>query len=91
MENTSWDNLKEKLNNHYSWPSVYLFKFIIPNDESKTTTFISFFQDETDKINLNSSSTGKYTSISVHKKMNSAEEIIAIYEKATKIEGLIAL
>jgi len=91
MENTSWDNLKEKLNNHYSWPSVYLFKFIIPNDESKTTTLISFFQDETDKINLNSSSTGKYTSVSVHKKMNSAEEIIEIYEKATKIEGLIAL
>lgn len=91
MENTSWDNLREKLNNHYSWPSIYLFKFIIPNDESKTTTLISFFQDETDKINLNSSSTGKYTSVSVHKKMNSAEEIIEIYEKATKIEGLIAL
>ena len=91
MENTSWDNLREKLNNHYSWPSIYLFKFIIPNDESKTTTLISFFQDETDKINLNSSSTGKYTSVSVHKKMNSAEEIIEIYEKATKIEGIIAL
>ena len=37
------------------------------------------------------SKNGKYTSITITKMMNNADEILYIYEKASKIDGIISL
>ena len=83
-------SLENKLNETTQWPSVYMFKFIIPTDNRKIALIESMFGDEA-KIYTKESSAGKYISITIKVVMLSALEIIEKYRSAAKIEGLIAL
>ncbi len=85
-----YSGLLEKLKQQGNWPSVYLFKLIIPNDNQKLALTQQIFGAEA-HLTINKSRTGKYLSISVREMMISPEEIIDRYTKATEIEGLIAL
>jgi putative lipoic acid-binding regulatory protein len=83
-------SLEKKLNDTTQWPSVYMFKFIVPTDNRKIALIESMFGDEA-KIYSKESSGGKYISITIKVVMLSALEIIEKYRNAAKIEGLIAL
>ena len=85
----NFDNLRAHLELH-EWPSVYLFKFIVENDNAKMAQVSALF-DEMADISYHPSSNGKYVSVSVKEVMLSAEAIISVYEKAAKIEGIISL
>ncbi len=74
-----------------TWPRLYLFKFIVNADNQKVAKVQSLASTETAEINLNTSKTGKFVSITIKEIMISPEEVIAKYKEATKIEGLIAL
>ncbi|MEY2705806.1 MAG: hypothetical protein RL407_1868 [Bacteroidota bacterium] len=78
---------KEKLESSGSFPMLYLFKFIVPS--GKQTEVGLLFPGE--KIILKPSSAGKYVSITIQKRVENAEQIIALYEKASQIEGIISL
>ena len=82
--------LEEKLNETSEWPSLYMFKFIIPADLRKIALVESLFSSEA-KVNSKESSGGKYISITGRVVMLNALEIISIYREAAKIEGLISL
>jgi uncharacterized protein len=86
-----FDNLRERLNDLHTWPSIYLFKFIFLDDAQKTDQILELFDPKVDVMEIKSSSTGKYNALSVQKEVNSAEEIIAVYESVAKIEGVISL
>ena len=85
-----FDSLKEKLE-QMTFPSLYLFKFIVKSDLKKIAQIESLFHSERAEIRLQESSKGAFVSISVKEVMLSAEEIIDIYVKSSKIEGVIAL
>ena len=85
-----FDGLREKLSEDKNWPKVYLFKFIIPNDNKKLALAEALFGSEA-QVTLNKSRTGKYISVSARELMISPDEVIQRYEKANKIEGLISL
>jgi putative lipoic acid-binding regulatory protein len=85
----NFDNLRAHLELQ-EWPSVYLFKFIVENDNVKMAQVSALF-DEMADISYHPSSNGKYVSVSVKEVMLSAEAIISVYEKAAKIEGIISL
>lgn len=72
------------------WPNIYLFKFVIPNESQQIAEAVALF-NETAEISFHNSSNGKYTSVSVKEVMLSSDEIIAIYEKAASIKGIISL
>lgn len=83
-----WINsFREKLEQHYRWPSLYMFKFIVPKGK----------EDEIKKLfplhttNEKSSREGNYTSVTIQIMAPSSEAVIEIYQKAAVIEGLIAL
>ena len=78
---------KKQLDDHYRWPSKYLFKFIVPS--GKEGEFEDIFPGE--ELKFRSSKEGKYISISADVVMNSSEEVMDIYRKAYKIEGVISL
>lgn len=86
-----YDSLKKRLEKDFSWPSVYLFKFIIPSDNQKIALVESAFPSKESKINIRQSSNGKYVSISVKEVMMSPNEVIEKYQKLEGIEGLISL
>lgn len=83
-------SLRKKLNETVRWPEVFMFKFIIKADSQKMALIESMFS-ETAEIAHQPSTNGNYISISVKEVMTSTEEVIAIYEKAGKIEGVITL
>lgn len=85
-----FDKLKEVLNKHTIWPTVYMFKFIIPADNKKIALVESKFS-ETAIISQHESSTGKYISITVKDVMLNADSIIEKYKEMKGIEGLISL
>lgn len=84
-----FENLKVQLN-ALEWPSVYLFKFIVPNHNEKIAMVSALF-DENAAISYHTSSKGSYVSVSVKEVMLSSDSVIEIYEKAIKIEGIISL
>lgn len=81
------NSFREKLDNHYGWPSLYLFKFIVPTGREQEVKDLFPRHLTTDKL----SKQGNYTSVSVEVMMPSSEAVIEIYEKASRIEGIVAL
>ena len=80
-------SFREKLDQHYSWPSLYIFKFIVPQE--KVAELKALFPEHS--VTERASSKGTYTSITIQMMMPSSAAVIEIYQRASSIEGLIAL
>ena len=83
----NFDSFKEKLENEYEWPSLYMFKFIVPREQEGEV--VDLFPKI--EVSTKESSGGKYVSVTARFMANSSESIIDVYEKAQHIPGLIAL
>lgn len=81
------ESFREKLDKHYAWPSLYIFKFIVPAGREDQVKKLFPLHITTEK----SSKQGKYVSVTIQMMMPSSEAVIHIYEQASTIEGLIAL
>ncbi len=84
-----YDNLRVQLELQ-EWPNVYLFKFIVPNDTEKIAKITALFDDGSD-LNYQPSSKGTYMSVSAKELMIDVDSIIEKYNRASEIEGLVAL
>ena len=85
-----FDKLKAQLD-LMDWPNLYLYKFIIPNDNEKLALITALFNHETAEISYHESGKGNYVSISVKEVAVSVDAIIDKYQKASKIDGVISL
>tara|TARA_Y100000385_G_scaffold291944_1_gene374372 strand:+ start:5888 stop:6181 length:294 start_codon:yes stop_codon:yes gene_type:complete len=85
-------NLKEKLYDTTSWPSEYLYKFIVKVNQSKISTIESIFDNMGAVIKKIPSKNGNYVSISVNVVMKNPEFVIAKYKEVGRlVEGVISL
>lgn len=80
-------SFREKLDQHYAWPSLYIFKFIVPSGKEDQVKKLFPLHTTTEKQSKN----GNYISITIQMMMPSSEAVITIYQQAAAIEGLIAL
>ena len=87
MEEDRYNSLREKLDQHYAWPALYLFKFIVPKGSEDELRRLFPSNDVREKASAN----GNYTSFSIQMMCNSSEAIIEVYKKVEHVEGLIAL
>ena len=87
----NYASLKQKLEENVEWPSVYLFKFIIPADNIKLAELQSLFDSTEAQITTRSSKNGNFVSVSAKEMMINAERVIDRYKQAAKIEGIISL
>lgn len=83
--------LKEELSTTSTWPSEYLYKFIVPSDLKKIVEIESTFNDMGAVIKTSQSKTGKYTSVSVNVQMKNPDAVIEKYIEVSGIEGIISL
>ena len=83
-------NFKNKLQETTTFPSVYMYKFIVPSDNRTIALVENLFDAETD-IHTKESNSGKYISITAKQVVISVDEIIEIYKKASQIKGVIFL
>ena len=90
MEEDFYANLKSKLEDQFTWPQPYLFKFIIPSDNEKLALVQALFGAEA-QVSTRQSKSNKFTSISAKEVMISPDEVIKVYRAAEKIEGIMSL
>lgn len=90
MKEDFYVNLREKLESQFNWPQIYMFKFIIPSNNHKLALVEALFS-ELAQVTIRQSSSNKYMSITAKEMMLSPDEIIKVYKKAGKIEGIISL
>jgi uncharacterized protein len=83
--------LRDELNSTSTWPSEYLYKFIVPTDPKKIEEVENAFDNLGAVIQTTQSKTAKYTSISVNVTMESPESVIEKYVEVSTIEGIISL
>ncbi len=84
----SSDETKRLLNEHYQWPTIFPFKFIVPSAQGGE---LKALLPESVKIETRASSAGKYSGFTFHIAVGSADEVLEIYARVRVIEGLIAL
>lgn len=82
-----FEKLKEKLDLEHQWPSIYMFKFIVPSE--KVNEVKGLFPKH--EVSTKPSSKGTYISVTAKVMIPNSEEVIKTYKEAKKIEGLIAL
>ena len=81
------DSFREKLDQHHSWPTLYIFKFIVPKGKEVEVRKLFPLHTTSEK----ESKSGKYTSLTFQMMMPSGAAVIEVYQKASIVEGLIAL
>lgn len=80
--------LMNLLDDQYNWPDYFNFKFIL-KDKTQVPEFNTLFGAE--NISSRDSKTGKYASLTCRKLITSSEEIVALYLKTSKINGVMTL
>ncbi|HAC25418.1 MAG TPA: DUF493 domain-containing protein [Cytophagales bacterium] len=87
MDEKWYQDFKEKLDGYYTWPAPYTFKFIVPKGKEEEVRALFPLHPATER----ESSRGRYTSLTFIMPMSSSDAVIAVYQKASVVEGLIAL
>lgn len=81
------DKMKALLDEEYTWPTQYTFKFIVTGD--KVNEFQDFMKMEA--ISTNASRGGKYIGLTFQEFMGSSDEVVMTYQKAREFKGVISL
>ena len=86
-----YKRLKAQLTETSSWPSKYLYKFIVPTDEQKIKSIETIFAGTGAIIESRQSKKGRYTSVSIKLTLESPDAVIEKYKEVAKVEGVISL
>jgi hypothetical protein len=87
-----YEKLKAQLYDTTSWPSEYLYKFIVKSDVANIAKIEAIFDNMGAVIQTTESKNGNYTSISINILLRDPEAVIEKYkEVAEKVEGVISL
>jgi len=90
MSEQDIEKFRQKLLETTTFPTVYMFKIIVPSENRTIALVENLFEPEAD-IKTKESDKGKYTSITVKQVIIGVEEIIDIYKKASLIKGVMML
>lgn len=86
-----YSKLKEQLLATSTWPSNYLYKFIVLSDHEKIDRIHRVFDNMGAVIESKKSKNGKYTSVSITVNLKNPNEVISKYKEVGAIEGVISL
>jgi len=79
--------LQDLLDDQMDWPCDYNYKFVVKTEAKHT--ILAHLSDHTNTERL--SKNGKYTSITSTKLHHSSDDIISVYKRVSKVEGVITL
>ncbi len=88
--NKAVEDAKSILWAQQKWPGIYFFKFIVPNDKEKLDQVRRLFKLE-ENITYRTSKDIRFISLSCKQEMQNPDEVLAIYQLAKEIEGVISL
>ena len=90
-ESEFYEKLKISLDETTSFPTNYMFKFIIPTDDSKFNQIDGMFNKLGAVIKSKLSKNDKFTSLTILVDMDSSDQIIDKYKEVGAVEGVISL
>ena len=90
MDQEKYNRIKQQLFESTKWPSLYMFKFIVPNNEDKINAVKNLFPTDTE-FSYKTSKDIRFIGITVKKVMNSADDVVEVYARAQGIKGIMAL
>jgi uncharacterized protein len=90
MTDAELETFKQKLIETMSFPSVYMFKFIITSEHRNIALIENLFGTET-VIHTKESRNGRYVSVTAKQVVVNVDEIIEIYKRAAAIKGVMFL
>lgn len=86
-----YKRLKEQLDSTNTWPTDYLYKFIVPSDEGKIKQIQGVFDNMGAVIASKKSKNGRYTSLSITVNLENPDEVIQKYKEVGEVDGVISL
>ncbi|MDT0559414.1 DUF493 family protein [Ichthyenterobacterium sp. W332] len=87
-----YNKLRAQLYETATWPTEYLYKFIVKSDTKNIKGVESLFNNLGAVINTTESKNGNYTSISINVMMKDPDAVISKYkEVAENVKGVISL
>jgi len=90
MSEEELERLKQKLVESMSFPSVYMYKFILQTEHRNIARIENLFGPEA-QIHTKESGKGNYISVTARQVVMNVEEIIDIYRRASAIKGVMFL
>lgn len=84
------NRLEAQLSLEGKWPKVYMFKFIILNNNRDYAILRRIFNEDSIFTSRNSSKE-KYISVTIKEMMMDPAEVMQRYRLAAEIEGIVAL
>lgn len=88
MDAAWFASFREKLDQHYAWPALYVFKFIVPaTRQDELRSLFPLHVTSTEK----KSGKGNYVSLTYQMMMPSSDAVIDVYKRVSVIEGIVAL
>lgn len=82
---------KEKLEEIHTFPSDYIFKFIVASEQSNIAKVYSIFENAEASFSVRDSKNGKYSSITVKAPVSDANDVVIYYRQVAALEGVIML
>ena len=82
---------KKLLEENYSWPCLYMFKFICPAKNENIAHLESLFKSESSEVIIRQSSKGNFVSVTAKEIMLSPEKVLNRYKEVEQIPGLLSL
>lgn len=87
-----YKKLKTQLLETATWPSEYLYKFIVKSNLGKIAEIEALFDNTGAVINTIESKNGKYTSVSINVIMKDPDAVISKYIEVTNnVDDVISL
>ncbi|MBK9285501.1 MAG: DUF493 family protein [Sphingobacteriaceae bacterium] len=90
MKEEDLDKFKQRLVETTSFPTIYMFKFIVESSNRNIALVENLFDEDAD-IHIKESENGKYTSITAKQVTVAVDDIIKVYRKAMLIKGIMFL
>lgn len=90
MTEQELQHFRGKLVESMSFPSVYMFKFIVESDNRKIALLENLFEPGVE-IHTKESGKGRYISITAKHVVMHVDEVIDIYRRASAIKGVMFL
>lgn len=82
-----FSKLQSLLDEQMKWPANYNFKFVVKTERKHEVLFHLDGHKNSEKLSKN----GKYTSITSSKILHSSQDVIEVYQRMSKVEGVITL
>ncbi len=86
-----YQSFKDKLEEVHSFPTDYIFKFIVSSGQKDIAKLHSIFEKADAKFTIRESKNGNYSSVTINAPINDAIDVVIYYRQVASIEGIMML